>query len=424
MRPPHLSRRELLALASTGVMGASLWPGRAFADDPLGRKFLFLYARGGWDPTFVFQPAASAAYQPNESTLAEAGGIPFVDAPFRPSVRRFFEAWGHRACVINGFEVRSVTHERCARILLTGRSQADADDWPAILAGESSGFMLPGLVVHGPSYTARHTSAVMRLGNVGQLSTLLDGSALSWSDQQTRPLSDASAAAVDAFVAARSQDYAAAAGPGQQTRFAQDQATSMERLALVRSMEGDLDLSVGLGDDWLFVPERIEPALTCLELGLTRCAMVEHAGLWDVGWDTHTGIEDQSDHFELLFADLMVILGMLGDRSGPQGGTLLDETVVVVISEMGRTPTLNPVGGKDHWTMTSALMLGPGVVGGRVIGAYDDDFVGQPTDLASGEPAEGGALMTAAHLGATLLALGDVDPAEYTTAEPITAALE
>lgn len=52
---------------------------------------------------------------------------------------------------------------------------------------------------------------------------------------------------------------------------------------------------------------------------------------------------------------------------------LLDETLVVVTGEFGRTPKINKDAGRDHWgpVMTS-LFAGGGVRGGRVIGATDE----------------------------------------------------
>ena len=51
---------------------------------------------------------------------------------------------------------------------------------------------------------------------------------------------------------------------------------------------------------------------------------------------------------------------------------LLDETLVIVTGEFGRTPRINKDAGRDHWgpVMTS-LFAGGGVQGGRVIGASD-----------------------------------------------------
>jgi uncharacterized protein (DUF1501 family) len=51
---------------------------------------------------------------------------------------------------------------------------------------------------------------------------------------------------------------------------------------------------------------------------------------------------------------------------------LLDETLVVVMSEMGRTPKINGNAGRDHWPFVySVLLAGAGIRGGTVFGASD-----------------------------------------------------
>ena len=53
---------------------------------------------------------------------------------------------------------------------------------------------------------------------------------------------------------------------------------------------------------------------------------------------------------------------------------LLDETLVAVVSEHGRTPKLNSQkgGGRDHWSRAYCTVLaGGGIARGRVIGATD-----------------------------------------------------
>ena len=51
---------------------------------------------------------------------------------------------------------------------------------------------------------------------------------------------------------------------------------------------------------------------------------------------------------------------------------LLDQTLVVVMGEMGRTPKINAKGGRDHWGKIAPLMLsGGGLKMGQVIGASD-----------------------------------------------------
>jgi Protein of unknown function (DUF1501) len=52
---------------------------------------------------------------------------------------------------------------------------------------------------------------------------------------------------------------------------------------------------------------------------------------------------------------------------------LLDETLVVTMGEMGRTPKVNADGGRDHWTFCySVLFAGAGIRGGTIHGASDD----------------------------------------------------
>ncbi|QDU18949.1 DUF1501 domain-containing protein [Urbifossiella limnaea] len=85
-------------------------------------------------------------------------------------------------------------------------------------------------------------------------------------------------------------------------------------------------------------------------------------------WDTHTrNFEilrtNELPHFDQTFTALMEDLSASG---------LLDETLVVVMSEMGRTPRVNANAGRDHWTFCySVVFAGGGVRGGTVYGASD-----------------------------------------------------
>jgi hypothetical protein len=55
-----------------------------------------------------------------------------------------------------------------------------------------------------------------------------------------------------------------------------------------------------------------------------------------------------------------------------QDRRLLDDTMILAMGEFGRTPKVNPAGGRDHWPQCwTVLMAGGGVKGGQVIGASD-----------------------------------------------------
>jgi hypothetical protein len=59
---------------------------------------------------------------------------------------------------------------------------------------------------------------------------------------------------------------------------------------------------------------------------------------------------------------------------------LLSNTMVVAMGEFGRTPKINPAGGRDHWPQCwSVLMAGGPIKGGQVIGS-SDDIGGSPKD--------------------------------------------
>jgi hypothetical protein len=49
-----------------------------------------------------------------------------------------------------------------------------------------------------------------------------------------------------------------------------------------------------------------------------------------------------------------------------------DKLVVIIQSEMGRTPNYNNGNGKDHWSISSIMFLGPGIGGNRLLGATDE----------------------------------------------------
>ena len=76
-------------------------------------------------------------------------------------------------------------------------------------------------------------------------------------------------------------------------------------------------------------------------------------------------------------------------RTDPQGTRLIDKTTVVVLSEMGRHPKLNYIGGKDHWPVTSMMVVG-GLNGGRTVGAFDEQVVSSLIEPSTGELYAGG----------------------------------
>lgn len=86
-----------------------------------------------------------------------------------------------------------------------------------------------------------------------------------------------------------------------------------------------------------------------------RIAMIETGG-----WDTHAG---QRTRLALQLRGLDGMIGALQTGLGP----LWSDTMVLVATEFGRTVAVNGTGGTDHGTASSAMLLGGGVKGGRVL---------------------------------------------------------
>jgi hypothetical protein len=60
---------------------------------------------------------------------------------------------------------------------------------------------------------------------------------------------------------------------------------------------------------------------------------------------------------------------------------LLDETLVVMMGEMGRTPRINAKAGRDHWSMAQTIIFaGGGIKPGQVIGATDKHAAAPTTE--------------------------------------------
>ena len=98
------------------------------------------------------------------------------------------------------------------------------------------------------------------------------------------------------------------------------------------------------------------------------CRFVTAAGYKHGQWDTHG--ENESRLRTILAPMLDRSLSALMEDLKQRG--MLDSTVVLVTGEFGRTPVINPKGGRDHWPDCWSLLVGGGgIAGGRIVGASD-----------------------------------------------------
>jgi hypothetical protein len=122
-----------------------------------------------------------------------------------------------------------------------------------------------------------------------------------------------------------------------------------------------------------------------------RCVEVTLAG-WDSHANNHEVHTRNKEILDPAFAALV---------SDLQSHGLWDRTIVVCGGEFGRTPSINRLGGRDHWTQGFSMALGGGAIrGGQAVGATDPQGsrnVHQPKQVGD--------------LHATLLAALGLDPA-------------
>ena len=99
------------------------------------------------------------------------------------------------------------------------------------------------------------------------------------------------------------------------------------------------------------------------------------------GWDTHANQGTDKGRLTTALAGLADGLTALAAGCGPAWG----KTVVLAITEFGRTVAMNGTAGSDHGTASVALLLGGAVAGGKVVGTWPGlaaDRLYQGRDLA------------------------------------------
>jgi len=101
----------------------------------------------------------------------------------------------------------------------------------------------------------------------------------------------------------------------------------------------------------------------------TRFVTVHFDAVDGYSWDSHTHSNDvQRFLLPALDNALASLIGDLQERG------LLDETLVVCLGEMGRTPQANATWGRSHWsTLFPAVLAGGGLKRGIAYGSSDKD---------------------------------------------------
>ncbi len=405
-----ITRRGLLAGSAaglgaawgTGLLGSA--PARAEVGD--AKNLIIVNAVGGWDTTYTIdpKPGSTSIDGPQDGSVREIGGIPILDSVSRPAVASFFEDFADITTVVNGLQTSSISHTSGYLRIMTGTAALDAPDIGTITAIEhGNDLAAPYLVLGTVSFSGPYASAVTRTGNLKQINTLIEPAA-------GFPLGDGTfgyerflmqpqeEALLTEYMTQHAADGKARWGSlGRNAQRGDDFEKAIGRAQQLRDLGpmGDLDFAQSFS-------LQVDLAIQALQLGTSAACQIELSG-----WDTHADNAQQAYSWQELFTQLHRLV------TGLSAQGLLEDTLIAVVSEMGRTPKLNDDAGKDHWPVTSAMLIGTELGGGRVLGATDGSFGGRNVNLETGEVDDEGSPLRHGNFAAAVLEQAGIDPAPY-----------
>jgi hypothetical protein len=395
-RRQEFTRRQWLKLAAAGLAvgaGSPRWIGALAADaaDNPGRKrsCILLWMNGGPSQIDTFDPKPGHANGgPTRTIETSVPGIRVCD--HLPKVAAMMD----QLALVRSMSTKEGDHSRATYYLRTGYVPQGGVQYPALgalVAKElgDEGADLPGFVSIGPfRYLAQGAYSPGFLGNSyaplivgengpGRAVQPGDGyeSALRVKDLDPpagvdRRRADARLALLDPLNCRFLDDHPGAAP--QSHRTALESAVRLMRSDGVKAFRLDdeparLRDAYGrnpFGQGCLLARRLVERGVPFVEVTLNGVD-----GNQGIGWDTH------QQNFEMV-PRLCAVLdsGWATLLKDLRARGLLGTTTIVWMGEFGRTPRINPQGGRDHFPNAwSAVLGGGGIKGGQVIGRTSAD---------------------------------------------------
>lgn len=333
-----MKRRSLLQLSTALLPGTQLW-----AASPGTPRLLVVFLRGAYDAANLLVPTASDFYYESRPNIAIAktaalpldgdwGLAPAVADSIHPLWRK-----GQAAFVpFAGTNDTTRSHFETQDRIELGQSDDGARDF-------RSGFMNRLAAVVGTS------SRLEAMAFTDQVPLILRGS---------RPVANQALRDLGKPAISASQAQAIA-GMYASTRLAGAVSGGFEvRDEVSREMAGEMEAA-----------SRGAIAAKGFALEARRVARLMRdqvaLGFIDVGgWDTHVGEGGATGQLATKLGELGRGLALFADEMGPQWSN----TVVVVVSEFGRTFRENGNRGTDHGHGSAYWVLGGGLNGGRIAG--------------------------------------------------------
>ena len=328
-----------------------------------GPYYVVYNASGGWDTTYLMDPKGVDGI----NRLYQQGDILTVGnhrvAPIAKHIAKgmsnedFFAKYGSELCVFNGLDLSVNNHTPCARYMATGKLDSLAyPTFPALVAA-CYGAEAPLAFLTFGNYSA--TGNLVPMSRVPYLQSLRLLARADSIEGGTHPYQDAFVA--DRIERALEGQFEARVSDARLPRVERSQsmlyAAQTNSKALRRVVP--------------FLPK--EPAKERLAqqndiaLAAFKAGVCVSANLSIGQFDSHNN--NDADQMKLIPEFLAGIDDLLCKAEALE---IRDKLVVIIQSEMGRTPNYNNGNGKDHWSISSIMFLGPGIVGNRLIGATDE----------------------------------------------------
>ena len=355
----NLSRRQWLQLMTASGLACGL-PKQSRATDGVheGPLLAVFNATGGWDTTYIMDPKGTVelnrGYQ--EDQIQSVGAISFAPtasliASGAMSNEVFFNRYGSECLVINGVDVSVNNHSPCSRYMATGElGSLDYPTLPALYAASVAPEVPLSFLTFGDYSATGGLIAQTRIPYLRSLSSLASGGYTDWTRSRRYHHESVDEHIQQTLRMALNQNELLPSVSKSRSMIisAQEASLSLDRVIPYLDQDAPSDL----------FSQQIEIALAGFASGLTAAANLKLGT-----FDSHdTNDPDQLELIPQLLAgvDHMLIRAeQLGIR---------DRLTIVIQSEMGRTPWYNSTGGKDHWSVTSMMMIGPDINGGRVVG--------------------------------------------------------
>ena len=387
-----MDRRTFLSgLAAAGA--SSTLPRFGFASSECtgtGRNVILVFVKGGWDSTFSLDARdPSDLIDPPTGQVATAGNLTYFNAnSTQNAVKNFFDAHYDVTAVVKGIQVSSISHTGCTNKIFTGTSSAKRPDFGVLTAAHHGACMpIPYLAIAPDVFSGPYGAYVGRMGPVGQLRGLIRKeerwmpiAGSSFADTEFIDMEMQDEALVRDFLTARAQRFQATRGQvGYNQKRVDDFIASVQRRYDLNDFKDNLpDRQPGESLNFPLA-DQLELAETAIIEGLSYAAVVRT----DYGFDTHDGNDNQGALQKSLFEELTAFISRM--KTPYSGSTcLLDHTTVVVMSEMTRTPKKNGEGGKDHWPVACALVIGAGVAGNQMYGHTSERMEGMAVNYQDG----------------------------------------